>query len=227
VGQKLQAALLKLSAALPAGRHDEQVVRDRIHLDSTWWFQQKEPVPHLSLIQQALWQNRKLHVTLIYRAGWEVQLERLAAPYGLVAKTSVWYLVWSDGVQVRVDRVSHIVNARMADERFERPADFDLVPFWRAWCARVEGNRPHYPVTARVAPDFLPLLARSFGDKIGRAAASPDAEGWLTVTLPFETLEEARARILSFGRGVEVLEPWALRRSVADFAAQTASLYTD
>jgi len=46
------------------------------------------------------------------------------------------------------------------------------------------------------------------------------------LTLPFETLEDARERILGFGRAVEVLEPVALRKSVLDFAAQVVVLYT-
>ena len=48
VTQELKAALLKLSAALPeARRRDEERIRQRIHLDSTWWFQAEEPLPHL------------------------------------------------------------------------------------------------------------------------------------------------------------------------------------
>jgi predicted DNA-binding transcriptional regulator YafY len=52
-----------------------------------------------------------------------------------------------------------------------------------------------------------------------------DKNGWQTLTLTFESLEAARARILGYGGAVEVLEPLALRRSVMDFAAQTLSRY--
>jgi len=45
--------------------------------------------------------------------------------------------------------------------------------------------------------------------------------------LSFESFEAARDRILGFGRGVEVLEPVALRKSVLDFAEQIISLYQD
>ncbi len=54
----------------------------------------------------------------------------------------------------------------------------------------------------------------------------PDAEGRVTGTLGFESLEDARGRILACGRGVEVLAPIALRHSVLDHALQTASLYS-
>src|SRR5512136_703550 len=43
VSQELRTALLKLSAALPDTRRgDEERTRQRIHLDSTWWFQPEE-----------------------------------------------------------------------------------------------------------------------------------------------------------------------------------------
>jgi predicted DNA-binding transcriptional regulator YafY len=229
VSQELRTALLKLSAALPGYRRQEEAsARARIHLDSTWWFQQREPVPHLATVQQALWADRLLQLTLVYRAIHEVELQRVGAPYGLVAKTSVWYLVWSDGDRVRADPVSSVVEARALDQTFERPADFDLVAFWHQWCRRLEADRSSYPVTARVAPDFVPFLVRHFGRGLQEALAAagpPGPEGWLTVTLPFENLYEARAQLLSFGRGVEVLEPLALRLSVLDFARQTVALY--
>ena len=54
--------------------------------------------------------------------------------------------------------------------------------------------------------------------------APPDAEGWLTLSLPFETFEAAR--ILGLGRAVEVLEPLPLRQSVVNFAAQIVAFYS-
>ena len=70
----------------------------------------------------------------------------------------------------------------------------------------------------------LPL---HFGDRIREqiAAASPDADDWLTVILPFDTFESARSRLLGFGSAVEVLTPLALRLSLADHATQIAALY--
>jgi predicted DNA-binding transcriptional regulator YafY len=50
--------------------------------------------------------------------------------------------------------------------------------------------------------------------------------GWLTVTLPFESLHEARERLLGFGGAVEVVEPVALRESVVDFGRQIVARYT-
>jgi predicted DNA-binding transcriptional regulator YafY len=228
VDQELKAALLKLSAALPAARrHDEERARRRIYLDSTWWFQPQEPVPHLQAIQRAVWQDHKIYLT--FRRSFETQVERLVEPYGLVAKTNVWYVVWARDGHIRADRVSSVLDARISDESFERPPDFDLAAYWQRWCTEFEQNRPFYPVTVRVAPNFISILRRFFGDRVHATTEQtglPDDEGWITVTLSFETLGEARDRILGFGRAVQVLEPEALRKSVLDFATQIVALYT-
>jgi predicted DNA-binding transcriptional regulator YafY len=227
VGADLKAALLKLSAALPTSRRsDEERVRHRIHLDSAAWFQASEPVPHLQTIQRAVWEDRRLHVT--YLLPFDAQGEWLVDPYGLVAKASTWYLVCARNEHVRALRVSRILKAQVTGESFERPAGFDLAAFWRAWCEDVESGRSSYPVTVRVAPDFIPWLPRFFGEQFRdelEQANPPDATGRIELRLSFETLEDARTRILAVGGGVEVIAPQALRDSVADYARQTVALY--
>jgi predicted DNA-binding transcriptional regulator YafY len=227
VSQELKAALLKLAASLPAGRREEEErVRQRVHLDSVWWFQSEEAVPHLQTIQQGVWQDRKAHLT--YQLPFETEVERLVDPLGLVAKAGVWYLVFRKEDHTRAMRVSRVLGARLSDLRFERPSAFDLAAFWNEWCAEYENNRPHYPVRARVAPELVPILRYHFGDEICAqiAEAGPaDAEGWIALTVPFESLEAARERILGFGRAIAILEPEALRLSVIDFATQIVDFY--
>ena len=229
VSRELKRAMRKLAAALPdARREDERHVRQRIYLDWEGWAH-PEPAPHLQTMRQAVWEDRKLHVEYRLQLGPHVkQGERLVDPYGLVAKAGVWYLVYGRDGQIHVLSLSQVLEARIAEERFERSADFDLAAFWGDWCARREESRPSYPVTVRVAPDLVPLLPLHFGDRVRAAIAQagpPDAEGWITLSLPFERLEEARERMLGFGRAIEVLEPEPLRQSVVDFAKQIVDFY--
>ncbi len=230
VSDELKTALLKLSAALPSyRRHEEEEVRQRIHLDSVWWFQREEFTPHLQAIRRAVWKNRKLHLIHRLTVPVEIHVEQIVDPYGLVAKAGIWYMVCARNGHLRVYRVSHLVDVRLLDETFERPADFDLAAFWNQWCSEYEDNRPYYPVSARIAPELVPYLRYHFDNRLNYEivqAAPPDAEGWITLTLPFETLEEARVRILGFGRAIEVLEPEALRLSVIDFAEQIVAFYS-
>jgi predicted DNA-binding transcriptional regulator YafY len=230
VSQELRAALRKLAAALPAARRqDEERVRQRIYLDWSGWAQPEEVAPHLQTIQQAVWEDRKLRLEYRAQIGpYTEQFERLVEPYGLVAKAGVWHLVGAGDGRVRVYRVSQVLEARISAERFTRPAGFDLAAFWQDWCARQEESRSTYPVTARISPGLAQYLPLFFGERARdwlAQAGPPDAAGWLTLTLQFESLFAARERILGLGGGIEVLEPQPLRQSVADFAAQIVARY--
>ncbi len=240
VGRALEAAWLKLSAALSLEqRRDAERVRARIHLDAAGWFQSPEPVPYLRVLQEAVWQDRRLD--LHYRRADGSELERVVDPYGLVAKASVWYLVAAhrdpggpeakgDGPQEKthVYRVTRIVEAELREERFERPAGFDLASYWAERTARFEASFPRYPVRMRVAPEAVPALGHVLGDGARAqlaAAGPPDGEGWVTATLVFESFEAARARAFEFGSMVEVLEPAELRASVQATGEAIAILY--
>ena len=155
-----------------------------------------------------------------------IAIER-QGPLGLVTLSGDWHLVCSAGGRLRVYRAASLVEARITGEPFERPAGFDLAAFWAGWCAAAETRRWLFLATVRISPALAAELPLHFGDQIRDqvAAAPADAEGWLTVTLPFDTFDSARARLLGFGRAVEVLEPSALRLSLADHAAQIAALY--
>ena len=50
-------------------------------------------------------------------------------------------------------------------------------------------------------------------------------DGWMRVTLHFDTFEKARTLILGWGNVVEVLAPRALRLSIADYARKILTVY--
>lgn len=225
VRDELRAAQLKLSAALPAARqNEEQRARQRLHFDAAWWQQGGERVPHLQLIHTAVWQDR--HIDITYLTPFATRIARRVAPYGLVAKAGIWYLVsaLANGT-LHVQRVSELLQVTLTGEPFERPADFHLARFWDAWCREHEALLAHFTADVRVAPDFVPLLAHTFGANMLPDTAVTGDDGWTRLTLAFESFEAARARLLGCGRGVEVLEPHALRCSIRDYAAQILALY--
>jgi predicted DNA-binding transcriptional regulator YafY len=227
VSQELKAALLKLSAALPAAyRRDAERARQRVHLDAAAWFQDEEPVPHMRVIQEAVWSD--VRVQLTYRRGDGTLVERLVDPYGLVAKAGIWYLVRAVDGRLGVYRVSRIQATQPTKERFERPDGFNLASYWAEWCAEFEASLPKYPVALRVAPELIPVLPLIYGDGIRaliEAAPRPDGEGWITLPFTFENLAVARRAVLGFGPTVEILEPLELRHSVIDYAARVVALY--
>ena len=228
ISDKLRSAFLKLSAALPgAQQQDEMHVRQRFHLDSTWWRQGGNKVPQLHTIHQAVWQDRKLNVTL--RLPFTTEVQRTISPYGLVAKAGEWYVACERSQRVRVYRVAELVDVSLIDESFERPQDFDLVRFWEAWCAEREALFSSYTAVIRISPTLIPHLSQLFSPQIAAKAneAQSDAEGWITLDVTFSSFVAARKRILGLGSSVEVIEPMALRLSVFDFAQQIVALYDE
>lgn len=227
VKQDLQTALLKVSAALPHSYQvDEQHVRQRFHLDSTWWHQLEEPVPFLQTIEQAVWNDQQLKIR--YRPLFVLELEHIVDAYGLVAKAGVWHLVCAREGRVRVHRVAHLQDVQATGEVFSRPQDFDLAAFWESWCVEQENYTTNFPVRVKVAERVVPLLPFHFGERIREkiAKAGPaDRDGWIVLELTFESLDAAREKLLSFGSSLQVLEPLALRMSIIDYAKQTLKLY--
>jgi len=103
------------------------------------------------------------------------------------------------------------------------------VDFWQTWCDDLEQSRPRYGVTLRLAAPFVTEAQHYLGEEVQVAiaqAARSDEQGHVTITVVFESLEEARNRCLSLGRAVEVLEPEALRKSLIDYAEQIRQVYT-
>src|SRR5207253_5571980 len=209
--------------------------RQRVHVDPAGWWGSAEPVPHLRAIQDGVTQDRRL--LLHYpRPNGEV-VSRLVDPLGLVVKVNVWYLVacladdepaaTPEGTgaperELRVFRVSRLREVTPTDARAERPAGFDLPSNWTEWCARFTQTLPRYPVTLRVAPDFLPALRRRLWH-VGQTGVPSDAaglergaDGWLTLPpVDLEHFDQALEGVLSAGSQVEVVARTELRHAVA------------
>lgn len=220
-----EGALLKLLAALPSAyRRGAEYARQRIYVDVTGWQRSEETVPLLHVLQDAIWQERRLR--MIYQRGECGAVERVVDPLGLVAKGSVWYLVAAVEGEVRSYRVSRVQSAELMDAPCVRPTDFDLASFWEQSAAQFRASLPRYQATVRVRPGIIPRMpyAGRFAriEQIGQ----PDEEGWVQVSLRFDVEEMACEYALSFGTQLEVLEPLALREKVVAAAKSIVAFYT-
>ncbi|HXU39136.1 MAG TPA: YafY family protein [Blastocatellia bacterium] len=219
------AAFIKLSAALPAAHRDNaEQARQRIHIDATGWNHSSESIQFLPVLQEAVWQERKLRFTY-ERGGGCDSVERLADPLGLVAKGSAWYLVAAVDGEIRSYRVSRVVHAELTDDPCARPADFDLAGYWEQSTVNFKAQLPQYTAIVRVHPDVFPRLR--FAGRFARIgqAEPPDADGWIRVTLRFDVEEMAIEWALSFGSNIEVLEPATLREQVIAAADSVLTFY--
>jgi predicted DNA-binding transcriptional regulator YafY len=227
MGKALDSVFLKLLAALPSlQRADAEQAPQRLHIDAVPWYRSAEAAPHLHLLQDAVWQDRRLRLT--YGRGDGPAFERVVEPYGLVVKGAIWYLVASADGQMRSYRVARIQQAAPLEDRFRRDPTFDLATYWAASVADFQAGVPRYPLLVRVSPAGPPALPRRLGRTDLTAlepAGPPDAAGWRTLALEFDTLEEARAGLLQLGPSVEVLEPAELRESIRAAVGEMAALY--
>jgi predicted DNA-binding transcriptional regulator YafY len=200
-------------------------VRERILLDTAVWFQPEEPTPYLSLVQEAVWTNHRLRMT--YRRGDGQWVKRLVDPYGLVAKANVWYMVAGAHHSTYTFRVSRIQEAELSESVFERPSSFKLSDYWQKWCARFEKEMVQYPVTLRVSPVGAPLVVQAFGEgMVARlTAAAVGEDGWVEISLPFASLEDACRKLLGLGTAVQVITPPELRRCLHTTALEVAAAY--
>jgi predicted DNA-binding transcriptional regulator YafY len=208
-----------------------------VHLDMPRWFRGKEEVPHLRTLAEAV--RRQRHVAIGYRrgdaqagdggagraTGWPgdggageapgAAAGRVVGPLGLVNKAGTWYLVAATrSGRVAVFRAGRISSARVLDEPFERPADFELSRFWERWSAEFASARPRLAVRLRASPEALAVFGEIFGDEARPAldaALPPDEQGWRVVTLSFEHELAAAHRLAGFGGWVEVLSPPSVR----------------
>jgi predicted DNA-binding transcriptional regulator YafY len=243
MGKQAEAAMLKLAAALPSSqREGVEKLRKRLYLDSAEWFRHDKEQPHLRLLQDAVWEDRR--ICLGYRRSDGVTIKRFVDPYGLVAKGNIWYMVGNvpgpvrplhvskvrmGRRDIRVYRVSRIQSIELTGDTFDRDESFDLVSYWAEWCAQFEESLPRYPVRLLLSEEAFTVLPSIFGDEILsriERKGEPDQNGWTEVEMVFQTQEAACSYLLGFGEMARVLEPHDLRERVPTTAARVAGTYT-
>jgi predicted DNA-binding transcriptional regulator YafY len=226
LGTVVAAARLKVLAALPTElRARASRLVERFHLDVAGWFHTTDPVPHLGVLADAVWESRR--VTVGYRrAGGEVN--RILEPLGLVLKAGVWYVVAAADGQVRTYRVSRFSRATPGETTFQRPAGFDLASYWSESIAEYERSAPSVEVVVRVDPTAIGILADVVGERAVRAAeriGPVEADGWQRLRLTVDWPEEVPGRLVAMGDRLEIVEPAEIRDAVVAIAERVLDRY--
>ncbi|MFG2118450.1 helix-turn-helix transcriptional regulator [Streptomyces sp. NPDC048710] len=241
------AARLKVSAALlPSLRDAPDSAAQRFHLDAPAWFREPETPALLPVIAEAVWDDRRIGV--VYRrpgapsAPAEAPrrrsadeaatvVERDLEPYGLVLKAGVWYLCArvGDGGAFRTYRIDRFDAVEARAERFSRDPEFGLPRYWAEQAERFARSILRAEVVVRLSPGGVRRLQYAVDPLSARealaGAGEPDAEGWVTVTVPVESEEVAHTQLTALGPEAEVLAPGSLRERFAADAARLAARY--
>ncbi|MGC0382164.1 helix-turn-helix transcriptional regulator [Streptomyces sp. SAI-129] len=226
------AARLKVSAALlPSLRDASRTAAQRFHLDAPNWFREPETPELLPAVADAVWDDRR--VAARYRRGAD-EVVRDLEPYGLVLKAGIWYLcarvagAAGDG-PFRVYRIDRFTAVDAGEERFTRDDGFDLPAFWAERAEQFARSILRAEVVVRLSERGVRALPHVLDAPSARealeAADAPDAEGWVTVTLPVESEDVAHTQLRGLGPEVEVLVPAALRERFTRDARRLAGLY--
>ncbi|MYS80959.1 helix-turn-helix transcriptional regulator [Embleya scabrispora] len=248
LGSAVTAAHLKLMAALPPELRDRAGrIAECFHLDAPSWYGAEDHTPHLAEAADAVWNRRRLRIRYL-RWAEPHENTRVVAPYGVVLKAGAWYLVaghveaygqgrveaeaaarGGTGARIRTYRVSRILDLDALAETFERPAGFALAGYWEEYLDRFDRRRHRASATVRMSPIAMKRLTDVLEPVVVRAAHTsatrPDADGWVEVVLPIESVDSAITTLLPFGGEAEVLGPPELRAGMRASATALARVY--
>lgn len=217
------SAFIKLMAALPpAYKKDAETARQRIHVDGAGWNRSIRELPLLPILQDAVWEERKL--SIIFEKEGKPE-PRLLEPLGLVAKDTIWYLVARRNREMRVYRISRIKKAELTQERFERPKKFDLAKYWEEWLLEFRSNLPQYIVKITAKEEDIERIKSLPYGKIKRTI--PGKKGYLVFEVDLEAKEWAVGMMLYLGSTAVALEPKELRDAVIEKTKSILSAYQD
>ena len=230
LGSVMAAAQLKLKAAMPAELADRSGrIQQRFHLDAPSWYDDGDTSPFLPAVADAVWNQTKVRV-LYRRWTAPTDVERTLAPYGIVLKSGRWYVVAECDGRVNTYRVNQILELLTLTETFDRPDDFDLPAYWRDQVTEFRSRLVTGDARIRLsAAGHRRLTEVMASDAVNAVAATaeedPDRPGWITATMPIESLTHAEGEFLKLGAEVEVLAPAGLRERIAATATRLAALY--
>ncbi|SEG08683.1 YafY family protein [Paenibacillus sp. UNC499MF] len=215
------SAFQKLLAASPESlRQETERVRQRIHIDGAGWHRSVEQLPHLPLVQEAVWEERKLRIR--YRRDDRIA-ERIICPLGLVAKGSIWYAAAETEGEMRTYRISRLLDAELLEERFTRPPSFDLAEYWEESLKDFQARLPRYPAQIRIRETVFHRFSRERFAKVRQPYEEDN--GWVKADVEFNTLESALGILLSYGSGVYAVTPEELRSGLIAETKKIRRLY--
>lgn len=224
LGTVVAAAQLKLMAALPPElRSRASRIRERFHLDTPSWFRGQEQSPHLEVIAESVWNQRRLHMRYQRWGGQALVVERTVEPLGLVLKAGVWYLV-AGAPEPRTYRVSRVLELAEG-EAFERPEDFDLAAFWTAWSDRFERTLYGARVRVRMTQAGLDRSQYRLTGFQARFIKELEPRPGEEFDFPTESLRHAYGDLLGLGAEVEVMSPVELREQMIETISAMHSVY--
>jgi predicted DNA-binding transcriptional regulator YafY len=213
LGDAGERLFLKLLAALPKTHHSTaDHIRQRLLIDPSWWWHETSLSPFWEEIQRAVYEDRMIKARY---ENFDGQIaERTLAPYSLICKSSVWYLIAEREGELRTYRVNRFHSLQLLDESFTRRPDFDLPAYWRAHTQNLEKFSSGYQCRLKVHPDRISFIKTLMPGRWEMDAGVED-RSWKTISLSMDSDLQAKMLVFGLSGFVEILEPYELKKAVA------------
>jgi len=222
LGDAAERLLLKLLAALPQVHHSTaDHIRQRLMIDPTWWWHDATIPPFWDDLQRAVYDDRLIEASYENFDG-EI-VERVLAPYSLICKSSLWYVLAERDGEFRIYRADRFHTLKVRDQSFVRRPDFDLPTYWQTRLQSFVHTFSDYHCTLRIHPERLTFIRWLMPGR-WELLPEPDDRGWLTVRLMMDSDGLARMLIFGLAGSVEIIEPPELAEAVS---AQARTLLED
>src|SRR3954468_12724767 len=166
---------------------------------------------HLRALVTAARKNQRIEID--YSAASRAQAERRPIdPYGIVHHAGEWYVVGfcHKRGDVRTFRIDRIASLRSLDQRFERPADFDLDAYRRERLYVPSANA----VTVRVQLDPVAVTRIGANWPVGEVTMRDDGSAELLVDC--EGFEWVSSWVLELGRHAGIEGPPEARHAMRE-----------
>lgn len=210
-GEAAASAMEKLAAVLPGPQQELAAgVESLLVVDPVPAHSEFPPEVEQAL-RQALQTQRKLWIRYAALRD-EVPTERVVHPYGLTYRGTSLYLIGYCELRqdLRTFRANRIQAARVLDETFKRPADFDLEEYLAGVWGIEDG--PLMNVRIRFFPPVGRLILETQWHPTQQTYQEPD--GSVILTLQTRGKNELARWVAAFGGAAEVLAPPELRAAV-------------
>ena len=189
---------------------------DLSNWDDTITYNSKEL---LTLLQQALWSNSSIEY--LYTKISENKIV-LANPLGLVCKKGIWYLIALNNNIIKTYKLSSISKAKILNNTFTRPTDFNLENHWKSSTQNFRKTIPQYLFEFKVtqstyhhikARKFIKIL---FEKTIGNI---------IFLEIEFNDIWAGVEFAFTYGKNLEILSPPQAITEIQRKANEILSLY--
>ena len=216
-----ETTLLKLLSALPSlQRAEAERVQQRIYIDPYNWFSSQQNSPFLPLIQEAVLSDAVLNIRYQRHNG--EAFERTIQAYGLVAKSSVWYLVGAHEDKFRTYRVSRLIDVQSTGETFVSNPDFRLIDFWKSNSQSFIDSLSQYAVRLAIKASRQQSISNHplFS---GAEFIPTDDPNWLEYEILFDSEEQAISGLMSVICDIRIIAPVTLKTALLKYLREAVT----